>query len=79
MNLARLRLTFPGQLIRQPVIARLVREFDLLPNIREAHIGDHDGWVILELGGDDGAIERAIDWMRGLGVDVERLGEPPGP
>ena len=75
MNHARVRLTFPEHHIRQPVIARLVREFDVMPNIRQAKIGETVGWVICELGGDDGAIERAIDWLRETGVEVDRLGD----
>ena len=72
---ARVKLTFPEHLIRQPIIARLVREFDVLPNIRRANVEEHMGWIICELGGDDEAVERAVDWLRDLGVQVDRLGD----
>lgn len=75
MNQARVRLTFPEHLIRQPIIARLVREFDVMPNIRQAKVEEHSGWVICELGGEDGHIEKAIEWLRDLGVEVDRLGD----
>jgi len=75
MNSARVKMTFPEHLIKQPVIARLVREFDVMPNIRQAKIEETVGWVVLELGGPELAIERAIEWLRDLGVEVDRLGD----
>ena len=75
MNQARVKLTFPEQLIKQPVIARLVREFDVMPNIRQAKIEEHIGWVVCELGGQDDQIEKAIQWLHDLGVEVDRLGD----
>lgn len=75
MNQARVRLTFPEHLIRQPIIARLVREFDVMPNIRQAKVEEHSGWVVCELGGEDGHIDKAIEWLRDLGVEVDRLGD----
>ena len=72
---ARVRMTFPEHLIKQPVIARLVREFDVMPNIRQAKIEESVGWVVCELGGDGDDIERAIQWLRDFGVEVDRLGD----
>ena len=74
-NQVRLRLTFPEHLIKQPVIARLVREFDVMPNIRSAKIDEHVGWVICELGGEDEQLDKAIQWLHGLGIEVDRLGD----
>jgi ABC-type methionine transport system ATPase subunit len=75
MNHARVKLTFPEALIKQPVIARLVREFDVMPNIRQAKIEENVGWVVCELGGEGESIERAIQWLHDLGVEVDRLGD----
>ncbi|HVM07353.1 MAG TPA: NIL domain-containing protein [Acidimicrobiales bacterium] len=75
VNQARIKLTFPEHLIKQPVIARLVREFDVMPNIRQAKIEEHVGWVVCELGGEDDHIEKAIQWLQDLGVEVDRLGD----
>jgi ABC-type methionine transport system ATPase subunit len=72
---ARVKLTFPEHLIRQPIIARLVREFDVMPNIRRASVQEKVGWMICELGGEDDALERAIEWLHDLGVQVDRLGD----
>jgi ABC-type methionine transport system ATPase subunit len=76
LHSARVRLTFPEHLIKQPVIARLVREFDVMPNIRQAKIEEHVGWVVCELAGEAASVDGAIDWLRELGVEVDRLGDP---
>lgn len=75
MKHVRVKLTFPEELIREPVIARMVREFDVLPNIRRANVEEHVGWIVCELDGSDEAVEGAIGWLRDLGVQVDRLGD----
>ncbi|MDP8975939.1 MAG: NIL domain-containing protein [Actinomycetota bacterium] len=75
MTNVRVKLTFPEHLIKQPVIARMVREFDIMPNIRRANVEETVGWMICELGGNDLAVERAIEWLGDLGVQVDRLGD----
>jgi L-aspartate semialdehyde sulfurtransferase ferredoxin len=71
----RVKLTFPENLIKQPIIGRLAREFDVLPNIRRASVEESVGWMICELGGDDDAVARAILWLEELGIQVDRLGD----
>jgi L-aspartate semialdehyde sulfurtransferase ferredoxin len=75
MKNVRVRITFPEALIRQPIIGRMVQEFDVMPNIRRANVEETVGWVICELGGDDEAVERALEWLHDLGVQVDRLGD----
>jgi hypothetical protein len=74
MNL-RVKLTFPEHLIKRPLLGLLVREFDVLPNIRRANVEDRIGWIVCELGGDDGAVEKAVAWLEEAGVQVDRLGD----
>jgi ABC-type methionine transport system ATPase subunit len=71
----RVKLTFPENLIQQPIIARLAREFDVMPNIRRANVEEHMGWLICELGGEESTVARALDWLRDLGVQVDLLGD----
>lgn len=75
MTTPRVRLTFPEHLITEPVMARLAREFDVMPNIRRAKVEETVGWMVCELGGDRDAVERAIAWLGDLGVQVDRLGD----
>lgn len=71
----RVRLTFHGDLIKQPMVAQLVRRFDVTPNIRRANVDETVGWIICELGGADSAVEQAIAWLHEQGVEVDRLGD----
>ena len=75
MTSVRVKLTFPEHLVRQPLLARMVREFDVMPNIRRANVEEDVGWVICELGGETDAVERAMEWLHDLGVQVDRLGD----
>ena len=75
MTSVRVKLTFPEHLVRQPLLARMVREFDVMPNIRRANVEEHVGWMVCELGGNDEAVERSVDWLRDLGVQVDRLSD----
>ncbi|MHB8671158.1 MAG: NIL domain-containing protein [Acidimicrobiales bacterium] len=75
MTNVRVKLTFPEHLIKQPLLGRLVREFDVLPNIRRANVEETMGWIVCELDGEEHAVERAIEWLQGAGVQVDRLGD----
>ena len=75
MTNLRVKLTFPEHLIKQPLMGRLVREFDVLPNIRRANIEDTVGWIVCELDGPDDAVERSVSWLQELGIQVDRLGD----
>ncbi len=67
----RVRFTFPTELIKEPVIWKLGREFDLVTNIRRADVTEDRGWVVLELEGEMGEIERGVRWVEGQGVRVD--------
>jgi ABC-type methionine transport system ATPase subunit len=69
------KLVFPEALIREPVIARLVRRHDITPNIRRASIEDGMGWMVLDLDGDPAEIDQAVAWLHEIGVEVDQLGD----
>ena len=71
----RVRLTFPEHLITEPVVGRMMREFDVLPNIRRANIEDTFGWMVCEITGERATVEQALRWIAAEGVGVERLGD----
>lgn len=70
-----MRLTFPEHLIQEPVVARLVQQHDVTPNIRRASVDERVGWVVCEIDGESGAVESALRWLDELGVRVNRLGD----
>ena len=71
----RVKLFFPEALIREPVVAGLVRTFDITPNIRRASIEEDIGWMVLDLDGDHDSIGRAVAWLHEIGVEVDQLGD----
>ena len=70
MAMRRVKLTFPGELIREPVIYQLGHKFAVVTNIRRADVTGTYGWVVLELDGADDEIRRALDWLSDVGVQV---------
>lgn len=77
--------TFPKQLIREPLLYNLGRQFEIIPNIRGATISDDLGLVYLDLEGPDAEIDKAVEFLKGKGVSVEEVpgglpasGLPPG-
>jgi len=71
----RVKLTFPEELVRKPELARLVRDFDVDPDIRRADITESGGWILCELDGQADRIDAAVDWLRAEGIDVDLLGD----
>ena len=71
----RVKLTFPEELVREPIIARMIRELDIVPNIRRADVGEHSGWIVCELDGDGATVDKAVAWLRAEGVQVDLLGD----
>lgn len=71
----RVKLTFPEELVRLPVLAGLVRRFDVEPNIRRANVEDDSGWILCELEGQAAAVDRGLEWLRHEGVMVDLLGD----
>jgi L-aspartate semialdehyde sulfurtransferase ferredoxin len=71
----RVKFTFVENLIKEPIIWKLAKEFDVVTNIRRADVTDERGWVILELDGDKDEIERSLEWVRKNGVRVDPVYE----
>ncbi len=67
----RVKFTFPTELIKEPVIWKLGKQFDLVTNIRRADVTEDRGWVILELEGELEEIERGVRWVTDQGVRVD--------
>ncbi|RMD59099.1 MAG: ferredoxin [Nitrospirae bacterium] len=71
MTKRRIRLTFPQELIKEPVIYTMAKECDVMPNIRRAKITEVAGEVVLELEGKEENIDRAVNFLVEKGVVVE--------
>lgn len=75
MSTLRVKFTFIEDLIKEPIIWKLAKEFEVVTNIRRADVTDARGWVILELDGDRDEIERGLEWVRENGVRVDPVYE----
>ncbi len=71
MATQRVKFTFPTQLIKEPIIWRLGRDYQLVTNIRRADVTEDRGWVVLELEGEMEEIERGVQWVVDQGVRVD--------
>ncbi len=69
----RVRFTFSGELVREPIIYRLGLDFDVITNIRRADVRADVGWVVLELDGHEDDIQRGLDWVGSTGVRVDPI------
>jgi ABC-type methionine transport system ATPase subunit len=74
MGKQRVKFTFPRDLVKEPVIYQLGRDFKVVTNIRRADVRDDMGWVVLELEGEDAEIQRGLEWVSGTGVRVDPVG-----
>ena len=69
----RVRLTFPQELIKEPVLFRMSKKYDVMPNIRRARVTDTFGEIVLELEGLEENLEKGINSLREQGVVVELI------
>jgi ABC-type methionine transport system ATPase subunit len=67
----RVKLTFPQELIKEPVIFTMAKKFDIIPNIRRARVTETAGEMVLELDGEDENVQKGIESLKQQGVDVE--------
>jgi len=67
----RVKLTFPQQLIKEPVIFTMAKKFDVMPNIRRARVTETVGEMVLEFEGTDENLEKGLRYLKEAGVDVE--------
>lgn len=66
----RLKLVFPPEIIREPIIYHLGAQFNVITNILRANVEIDKGWAILELEGDRQELDLAVSWLIAKGIDV---------
>jgi ABC-type methionine transport system ATPase subunit len=73
MMKTRVKLTFPQNLIKEPVIFSMAKQFNVMPNIRRARITETVGEMVLELEGNDEDLDKGIAFLKGKGIEVEMV------
>jgi ABC-type methionine transport system ATPase subunit len=66
----RVYLTYPANLVREPLVCRMYDELGVEFNLRTASVTDEIGIIGLELSGEPEQVERAIEYFRQRGVRV---------
>jgi L-aspartate semialdehyde sulfurtransferase ferredoxin len=65
-----LHLIYPASLTGEPILSRLIRQFDLTFNLRSAQLGIDEGWIEIEATGLPEELDRAIRWLTAEGLQV---------
>ncbi|MFQ5881566.1 MAG: NIL domain-containing protein [Candidatus Methylomirabilales bacterium] len=73
MATRRVSLTYPTHLIKEPVIYRVSKEYNLVPNIRKARVTDTTGEVVLDFQGQEEDLDRGMTYLARLGIRVEEV------
>jgi hypothetical protein len=72
----RVMLIFPPDLVREPVIYRVAKAHNLVPNIRKARVTETSGEATLDLTGAEEDLKRGVEYLTRLGVKVKPMGGP---
>ncbi len=76
MKKKRVVLTFPHNMIDQPITYHLVKEHDLMINILRANITPKEqGRLVIEMTGKKSALDTGMAYLSGLGVEVQSLAQ----
>lgn len=67
----RIKLTFPQDMITEPLIYLLGKNFEIVTNIRRADVRENMGWVVLELEGEEQEMDVGLQWITESGVRVD--------
>jgi hypothetical protein len=73
MSRVRLFVSVPEALVDRPLIYEVIKEYDVVPNIRRANVEDHSGWIILEMNGDHAQLDASVAYLEGVGCTVNRM------
>ncbi|MCX7738932.1 MAG: NIL domain-containing protein [Hydrogenothermaceae bacterium] len=73
MNAMKLKLIYPQEKIKEPILSKLCKSFEVDINIRKANVQEKVGWLELELTGKEEEIEKAIQWLSQQGIDVSPI------
>ncbi len=72
----RIVLHFPHRLVDQPIIYKLVKEFDLQFNILKAFVTpQEEGLMVLELSGKRENFNKGVEYLQSCGVKIQPLSQ----
>lgn len=69
-------LHFPHKLVDQPIVYKLVKDYDLSFNILKASVTpEEEGLLVLELSGEKKNYEQGVKYLKEAGVKVQPLSQ----
>jgi L-aspartate semialdehyde sulfurtransferase ferredoxin len=68
-----IRLVYPSTMVNVPVINQLIRNFDVTVNIVGAQITGGEGWIDIQVSGDDSIVRDALEWLDNQGIEVNPI------
>ena len=76
MTSKRIVLHFPHRLVDQPIVYKLVKDYDLRFNILKAYVTPkEEGLMVLELSGEDANFQNGMKYLESSGVKIQPLSE----
>jgi hypothetical protein len=69
----KLKLTLPTELITEPMVYNLSREYRLTASIQRASMHEDKGLVVLDLDGSEEDLNQGVAWITARGVEIEPL------
>lgn len=70
----RIVLHFPPRLVDQPIVYKLVKDYDLKFNILKASVTpQEEGLMVLELSGDKDNYKKGVEYLQSCGVKIQAL------
>lgn len=69
-------LHFPHRLVDQPIVYKLVKEYDLKFNILKAYVTpQEEGLMVLELSGKKEEFDKGMEYLQSCGVRIQPLSQ----
>jgi ABC-type methionine transport system ATPase subunit len=69
----KLKLIYPEEKIKESLLSKVCKNFNIDINIRKANVQEKMGWLELEFIGNDEEIEKAINFLVENGVEVQPI------
>ncbi len=67
----KVELFIPGDLKDEPIICRMLKDFDVRVKIVEASFSTESGWAYLIINGEQSELDRLFEDLKSRGVSVE--------
>ena len=77
MSQQQIMLSFNSELVTEPIIHNLGIQFNLVTNIIRANVTEEQGWMVLQMEGEEQDMEDGISWVISRGVMVSTANDAP--